>query len=72
MKAEEAHMIDLIMPIVAWGVFGGMIGGALLIWCALIIYGAHRLGGWIGPLIRARMAASLGRSRRPAARAGEI
>jgi hypothetical protein len=65
-------MLDLVMPIVAWGVAGGMIGGALLGWALIISWGAHRLGGWVGPLVRARLAASLGRSRRPAVRPGQM
>jgi hypothetical protein len=69
--AEEVDMLDLIMPILALGMSGGMIGVALLIWCVVIVYGVHGLGGWIGPLVHGRVAASLGRGRGAAGGAGE-
>ena len=54
-------MLDFIIPIVAWSVVGGIIGGTILIWCLIIGFGPDCLGGWLGPLVRARLDASLGR-----------
>jgi hypothetical protein len=65
-------MLDLMMSIVAWGVVGGMMGGTILIWCTIIICGPHRLGGWLGSLVRARLAAGLGRSRRTTTHSREV